>query len=228
MAQHKTGVEHPKPLKVYSDSLEGEFYYDPEGHALHPVTDSYHRKNFEEYYHIDPVSHKVRAFHPPHNKEEHRIRWNELHPVDPTRPSHAPELQRANGDAPVFPPGRGSQHAPPPGHGRTPGYAPPRGIGPPSPNGHAQVQIVPAVVHASARQLHHEGDSIRSVSPDIASVTVSPTASVFDLQLPSFSNPGAEHVRLRGDEVIRTSEQLNGVGSGIVSQDANAAASLKV
>ena len=90
------------------------------------------------------------------------------------------------------------------------------------------MQIVPGAVRASARQLGGEGQHIRGIGPEISSVTVSPTASVFDLQLPAFSIPSAQHVTLRGDAVVKTAEQLTGLATSIEGQDADAAASLRV
>jgi hypothetical protein len=196
--------QHQRPVRIYSDSLDGQFYYDPKEHALHPVSSSHQRKPFEEYYRIDPKSHEVIPLPHAYTPEENRLMWEQLHPSTPppSRPSSLPgELDEYNRRAPYdatnpFPPARGSQH------GRPPSGDEPNG------GGSGQVQVVPSAVCASANSLRDQGDQIGATSGKIAPINVTNSDSVWPLGLAAFSAAASTHLHQRGEQVGITAKAV--------------------
>jgi hypothetical protein len=216
-------AKNQQPVKVYSDSLDGEFYYDPKGHALHPVTPSHQRNPFEETFVIDSQTHQVIPAPHVYTKEENRLMWEKLHPntPPPSRPSTLPgELEdynsRAHRDAKnPFPPNRGSQH------GRPPSKKPAGG-------GSGKVQIVPAAVRQSAKGLREEGVAVGSAGDSIAHVNVSDTASVFPLGLASFSSAATTHLHQRQKGVENTADSVVHLANELETFDSATATQFRV
>ncbi len=219
-------AEPSTPLKVYSDSLDGEFYYDPKAHALRPVTPEYDRKPLEETYVIDAETKQVIPAAHVYTPEENKLMWDRLHPEappDPSRPSTLPgeldEYNRRTGRDAVnpFAPKRGSQHGRPPSkRGQTGG------------GGNGRVQIVPPAVRRSAQALSQQGTAVGAAGDSIAHVDVSDTASVFPLGLAGFSGVAAAHLLRRQEEVEQTADSVNHLANELETFDSATATQFRV
>ena len=152
MATNHKGTGHERPVTVHSDSLDGEFYYNKKEHALYPVSAAHQRKNFEEYYRIDPDSRQVIGIPRAYTHEENRLMWEQLHPSTPHPyrmsgdPSELDEFNRRSRQnvSNPFPPARVPN--PQPGPSRSGGSSSSSGDG-----AGGMVRVVPGPVLASAR-----------------------------------------------------------------------------